>query len=90
VQIPPPLRRSLFVSLYGTTRRSAPCDRGELRNVVIPALTSLAFRPNRVTSTAAPRPGARSILVFFRGSADLHEPMAAADWLRARLLATLR
>ena len=59
----------------------------------MPALISLAFRPPATShslTTAAPRRRRRSILVFFRGSADLHEPMAQADWLRARLLATLR
>jgi hypothetical protein len=60
---------------------------------VMPALISLAFHPPATAHSltkAAPRRRRRSILVFFRGSADLHEPMAQADWLRARLLATLR
>ena len=59
----------------------------------MPALISLAFHPPATAhslTTAAPRRRRRSILVFFRGSADLHKPMAQADWLRARLLATLR
>ena len=36
VQIPPSLRSSLFLSLYGTNRQPASCDRGPLHSIVRP------------------------------------------------------